>query len=297
MNRIELPTRPGAYRWYYVDVVAGDFTAVFIFMIGSLFSARYSAGVNRGALPAAHSAVSFALYERGVRRCWVLSEYPDARVEDGGDTLRIGESSFSYDALGNVSARVSDRSALWGRPVEATLSLTVGAATSAPIQLVEGGSHFWHPIAPRGQARVTLPQHTLDGRAYHDGNFGEVPLGTDCPGWDWARRHGPEETVVRYQPWGAGPGARLVADGSGATVVRTQEVPAGRRRTGWGLSVPLALEGARELRLLESSPFYARLEGATGDGSVLGEVANFERFHRPSIRWMARLRTRIGKVA
>ena len=40
MNRIELPAQSGAYRWYYVDVTAGDYTAVFIFMIGSIFSAK-----------------------------------------------------------------------------------------------------------------------------------------------------------------------------------------------------------------------------------------------------------------
>ena len=61
MNRIELPRQSGAYRWYYFDVTAGDFTAVFIFMIGSIFSARYSAGLKRGALPTAHSAVNFAI--------------------------------------------------------------------------------------------------------------------------------------------------------------------------------------------------------------------------------------------
>ena len=298
MSRIELPTQPGAYRWYYVDVVAGDFTAVFIFMIGSVFSARYSAARERGALPVAHSAVNFALYEKGARRCWVLSEYPAARVERDGDTLRIGESFFSYDARGNLSARVVDRSSPWGRPIDARLEVTVGAASAAPIQLIEGASHFWHPISPRGRARVTLPQHTLDGHAYHDGNFGSVPLGTDCRGWDWARHHGTSSTSVRYQPWGDGPGIQLVARDSSVTVLREPlELPE-RTRTGWGLSVPSSLEGSRGLRLLESSPFYARLEGETADGgSMLGEVADFERFHRPSIRWMARFRTRLGKVA
>lgn len=67
------PDRPGAYRWFYSDVTAGEYSAVFIFMVGSLFSPRYAVGARRGALPLEHCAVNFALYRQGVRRCWVLS--------------------------------------------------------------------------------------------------------------------------------------------------------------------------------------------------------------------------------
>ena len=296
MNRIELPTRSGAYRWYYFDVTAGDFTAVVIFMVGSIFSARYSAGLKKGALPVEHSAVNFALYENGVRRHWVLSEYPAARVEHDGRTLRIGDSFMRYEAEGRVVAEVKDRSALWGAPVEARLEVDPAGPGGQPLELIEGLSHVWHPIAPRGHGRVTLPQFTLDGSAYHDGNFGSVPLGSDCRGWDWVRVHTPLMTEVRYQPWGETNGIRLVAHDSGVDVSRQPLEQAPSSRTGWGLQVPTRLGGLLAPRLLESSPFYARLEGASPTTSALGEVADFERFHQPAIRWMARMRTRMGEV-
>ncbi len=297
MNRIELPRQSGAYRWYYFDVTAGDFTAVFIFMVGSIFSARYSAGLKRGALPTAHSAVNFALYERGVRRQWVLSEYAGARVENDGRTLRIGGSVLSYVNENQVTAQVNERSALWGTPVEAKLDFDSAGQGTGPLELIEGRSHSWQPIAPRGHARVTLPQYTLDGAAYHDGNGGDVPLGTDCRGWDWVRIHTPLMTEVRYQPWGEQNGLRVVAHDAGVDVSRQPLERAATSRTRWGLRVPTTLGGLQAPRMLESSPFYARLESTSATTSAVGEVADFERFHRPTIRWMARMRTRLGEVA
>ena len=63
------------------------------------------------------------------------------------------------------------------------------------------------------------------------------------------------------------------------------------RRSRWGLSVPAKYGGATP-RLLESSPFYARLEAEAGGAHTLGEVADFRRFHNPWVRWMANFRMR-----
>ena len=289
---IELPTQAGAYRWYYFDVDAGEHTAVCIFMIGSIFSARYSARLARGALPVEHSSVNFALYRRGVRQLWVLSEYPTASVENEGQTLRIGQSVLRYMPDGRVEISIRDRSMPWRSVVDAQLSFEPSPATSGPLQLIDGLSHHWHPIAPRGMGTVTLPTLTMRGRGYHDGNFGEVALGTDCPGWEWSRLHFSDRTEVRYRPYSRGAGLRLVArDSTTVTTVREALEPLETTRTRWGLEVPA------KTRLLESSPFYARHETETPNGTVLGEVADFARFHRPSIRWMASLRTRLGQRA
>jgi carotenoid 1,2-hydratase len=71
--------------------------------------------------------------------------------------------------------------------------------------------------------------------------------------------------------------------------------------TGWGLRVPARLQVGNQVvgepRLLESSPFYARLEARQGALDSLGEVADFRRFHSPFIRWMAHFRTRVGRAA
>jgi hypothetical protein len=92
----------------------------------------------------------------------------------------------------------------------------------------------------------------------------------------------------------------LVASG-GSTRVESRPVePLPDRRTMWGLRVPRALgvgDGREEeLTLIESSPFYARLESTRGEAHALAEVADFERFHRRSVRWMAHFRTREGNA-
>lgn len=289
MTGVVLPGAPGSYRWYYVDAACGEHTVVAIFMIGSLFSSRYAA--SPAASPRQHSAVNFAVYRRGRRRAWVLSEYGD--VEASERSLSIGRSSFTYLPGRRLEVRVAERTAPWGTPLDAQLTLEAVGPGLDPLELVPGLSHRWHPIAPRARARVTVPSLglTFEGAAYHDGNFGEVPLGTDLRGWDWSRKSDARATVVTYRPWGGDELSVSVTD----TGVEMRRAPAGeapRARTAWGLDVP-----ARDGRLVESSPFYARLETDRGGAHELGEVADFERFRSPWIRWMARLRTRMERAA
>lgn len=286
MNRLELPAEPGSYRWYYVDASAGDFTAVAIFMIGSLFSPRF----GPGAQPRRCAAVNFALYEKGVRRVWVLSEY-DACSLDGG-VLAIGASTLRYGPGRRAELVIADRTTPWGRPFSARLELEAVGPSCGPLRLVEGLEHLWHPIAPRSRAKVQVPslELELEADAYHDGNSGDVPLGTDLPGWDWTRTHEGDVTSISYRPWESEQAIAVRACSRSISVTR-EEASAGERvRTGWGLPVPRG-------RLLESSPFYARLESRHEGVHVLGEVADFRRFTSPWIRWMARLRTRVERAA
>jgi len=297
---LELPNRPGAYRWYYADVTAGDVTAVVILMVGAVFSPRYSIAVGRGGRPTEHCAVNLALYRGGARWHWVLSEYPAASVEDGR-TLRIGASSLHYAADGRVVIQVVDRTAPWGRPTEASLELTPEAPAVDEVQLVEGQPHFWQPLAPRARATLKVQGEELTGRGYHDTNRGEEPLGSGLPGWQWLRVHRRRTSEVIYRPRGSGEALHLISTSRGSSLERIAAAPALERRTAWGLNVPRSLmpghAGLEQPRLLESSPFYARLESRLGPSHALGEVADFEKFHRPYLRWMAHFRTREGSAA
>lgn len=296
MNRLELPSKSGAYRWYYADVTAGEVSAVFIFMVGSIFSARYSASLKKGGLPREHAAVNFALYENGVRRCWVLTEYQAVSLAEDARTLRIGASSLRYHD-GAMTMQVKDKTTPWGTPTEATLHFTPVAPLGPELRLVDGLSHHWRPICARGDARVTVPTHGVDvrGLGYHDGNHGEVALGGDLSGWQWARTHRPGHTEIRYQPWGGSPGLTVRATDGLVQVARGEAPAQPSSRTAWGLRVPERLAVGDAPVLLESSPFYARLEAGAGDAQSLGEVADFARFHSPTIRWMANFRTRYSK--
>lgn len=293
-----LRSEPGAYRWYYADVTAGEYSAVVIFMVGSLFSPRYSVAARRGGLPREHCAVNLALYRRGVRLRWVLSEYPVVQLESPS-RLRIGRSTLSYEA-GTVRMEVEERTAPWGHPVRARLVLEPMTPQGDEVQLVPGLPHWWQPMAPRARARLEVLTEDLDleGLGYHDTNHGGELLGARLSGWHWSRTHGAQETVVSYVlPEGVAPvkvtaGARGVQCERGA---RAEVLPT--ELTGWGLRVPRHLRAGNLVvgapRLLESSPFYARVEARERGLDTLGEVADFRRFHSPLIRWMAHFRTRV----
>lgn len=291
MRTFELPSVSGSYRWYYVDLAAGDFTAVIIFMIGSIFSSRYSSALSKGATPRQHAAVNFALYERGTRRQWVLSEYQQVELADEGRTLRIGDSTMHTAADGRLEIDVIDTTALWGKPVQLKVELTPEGPGHAPLRLVEGLEHWWQPIAPKARATLTMPGLALEGRAYHDGNHGEVPLGGDLRGWDWVRTHTEDRTSITYRPWRGSRGWQIDVDSASLAVSQPELPPPPSSRTRWGLTVPVSLSGGEAPVLLESSPFYARMESGR---NTLAEVADFRRFHSPWIRWMAALRTRVA---
>lgn len=300
MNRFELPTQSGAYRWYYVDVSAGDYTAVFIFMVGSVFSARYSASLKKGGAPREHAAVNFALYEKGARYLWVLSEYQAVTLSADARTLHIGQSWLRYED-GRLTAEVRDRTApfmmtQWGQPTHARLDFSPLGPTHPEVTLVDGLSHRWRPIAARGEARVQVLSHGIDlrGRGYHDGNHGDVPLGGDLRGWEWVRVHRPDATEITYRPWTDGPATQVRVTEGEASSRREVLPPPRAERTTWGLKAPaeLGVDGAP--RLLESSPFYARTEAFDASAHAMGEVADFRRFHSPTVRWMASFRTRVG---
>ena len=108
--------------------------------------------------------------------------------------------------------------------------------------------------------------------------------------------------MVEYHLPGDEAPLRVTAGAAGTSLERW--TPSDERRTGltgWGLRVPRHLSAGptvkAEPRLLESSPFYARLEARRGGLDVMGEVADFQRFHSPYIRWMAHFRTRVEREA
>ncbi|RJS24145.1 carotenoid 1,2-hydratase [Corallococcus sp. H22C18031201] len=298
-----LPEAAGAYRWFYADVSAGPFSAVCIFMLGSLFSPRYSAAARRGGRPAEHSAVNFALYHEGTREAWVLSEYPEARVEAPG-RLAIGRSSLTYADDGAVRMEVVDWTAPWGRPVRARLLLEPLTPAGEEVTLAPELPHYWRALAPRARARLEVETLgvAVEGLGYHDTNHGEELLGERLSGWHWTRTHRADSTVVDYHLPGRFPALRLTAS---ATAVSCARGPTSERRStyvsSWGLRIPERLDAGPaplgEPRLLESSPFYARLELRERGLDSLGEVADFRRFHSPFIRWMAHFRTRVEHAA
>jgi carotenoid 1,2-hydratase len=293
-----LPDQPGSYRWYYVDFGGDDLSAVAIFMIGSVFSARYVG--TPLALPTAHCAVNFALYAGGKRRQWVLSEY--SRVTQANGTLSIGGSRFRLGPEGSVEVEIRERLAPFGPETRAELRLRPTAPGLAGIPLVADGSHIWEPRGPRCDAELRLPLtgRTVLGHGYVDANAGAFSLARTLPSWKWARIHCRDRSAIQF--W-LPDGERLTVEASEArtTIVRDKANPPALSSTRWGLRVPLTLSaGDLEIAapaLVESSPFYARQLARTADAHGMGEVANFRRFSSPLVRWMAHCRTRVERAS
>ncbi|MCW5892840.1 MAG: carotenoid 1,2-hydratase [bacterium] len=295
-----LPARSGAYRWLYADVQAGPVTVVCIFMLGALFSPRYAVAARRGAAPLDHTAVNCAVYRDGRRVAWAFTEWEGA--EAGPVHLRIGRSTWCWTD-GGVAITVDERTAPWGTPLRLSLRLHPDTDAGPAIALDARRRHHWQAAMPRARARLTVPGLGLhaDGLGYHDGNHGEEPLGGDLPGWTWARVHGARRTTIAYHL--PAPAHTIVVDAGsdGVTDARTPPAEPPQRRTRWGLAVPQRLAvGDRVLvpaHLLESSPFYARLEARGAASGGIAEVADFRRFQQRRIRWMAYFRMRRERAA
>lgn len=293
------PQRSGAYRWLYADAHAGRYTVVCIFMVGAVFSPRYATGARRGARPLDHCAVNCALYRDGGRLAWVFTERAGAVVEDR--MLAIGGSRFAYGGGGAVEIAIDERTAPWGRPLRLQLVLEPSAPPAPEVPVDGHGPHRWEARVPRARAWLALDGERLAGAGYHDTNHGPERLGGDLPGWRWTRIHGPEATWISYRPPAPARALEVTAR-DGDTVVRTVVAPdEPLHRSGWGLALPARLAaGPIQLpapSVLESSPFYARLEAAAGDLHAMGEVADFRRFHSPLVRWMAHFRMRVERAA
>jgi carotenoid 1,2-hydratase len=282
VTRVDVPAPGGAYRWYSADVVAGDVTALFAFMLGSVFSGRYAGSHMKGGAPREHAAVHFALYQQGVRVAWLVSEYQPVSVEDDGRTLRLGRSALRYRDDG-FSMSVTSAHGAWGEALEARLDVTAAAPPGDEALVVVGQRHRWQPLCLRGVARLSVPSLELsrEGLCAHDRHAGDVPLGTGgVGGWDQVRTHRGERTDVRLRPWGAPAIVAELSDGRLSVSRRDEASP--RQRSSWGLSVPRELGLGGAPTALESSPFYARLEASDGGGHAFAEVADFERFHGTS---------------
>ncbi len=296
----ELPERSGAYRWLYADVQAGPVTVVCIFMIGARFSPRWAIAARRGAAPLSHSAVNCAVYRDGRRLAWAFTEWPGAGVT--ADTLAIGRSTWTWTDDGVVIA-VDERTAPWGGRMRARLHLRAETPPGPTLPLDATCRHHWTATMPRATATVELPEPGLRaaGIGYHDGNHGDEPLGTTVPRWVWARVHAAERTTIAYHLPASTEAIVVEADAGGVTLARTPAAAASLRRTRWGLGVPqrigVGAEALTSRRLLESSPFYARLEERRDGMSGVAEIADFRRFHARRSRWMAYFRMRQERAA
>ena len=297
--------KPGAFVWWYVDVVDESGSgAVLLWSFGLPFLP----GVSPAREPRLHPALSLAIYERGRAQFDVLQELDPARCVWGDRSWTLEGSRITRT---DVDGRVR---------IDAELALPIpgGSMATGTLSLEgairAGGSsrdarHSWEPIALGGaRAALTLASEghvfRVEGSGYFDRNGGEVPLG--APGvrsWRWGRVSFEERTLVfTWVEHDETTRARLFeSDGSGGFTEHAVQHSAfeGWRPSGLGPAWPqrIALESDigrvvfEQEPPLEASPFYLRspvsalVDGGPGRG--LSEhvlVHQLDRpYHRPFV--------------
>lgn len=319
--------RPGGYAWWYFDALSDDGARALtaIFFVGSVFSPDYAARVRRGETARAeeHVGVNLALYERGKKRAWVMSEYGEAALGPIGEAgPRIGGSTIERTAAG-YKIEIHERSAPFlvtlagiGARVDGVIEIEPHAPAVAPVELTsDGDRHLWHVMVPRARVRVRFdrPAFAFDGLGYHDINAGEGRLERAFSSWSWARFHDADRTTIVYATHERSGAARacVVAarDDEPAAVRPATLLPEGERvRLPWGLRMPRWFavdDNGRTLRcqptrMLESAPFYARYAARLGDGATqgstpvtgVGEYLDLDRFRDRGVQFLLRFKMR-----
>ena len=212
-----------------------------------------------------HACLNVALYSPGARR-WTMTERGRASVRRELRSLAIGPSSLAW--CGNALAIDIDEVAnplprrVLGRVRVLPLGLSCFSAA-----LDGAGRHRWGPIAPCARIEVDLHSPALrwQGHAYFDSNEGDEPIASPFARWDWLRAplaNGSTAVVYDVQQKHGAPdrviATRLAPDGRAEAfdAPPRQALPA----SAWFVkrSVRSDAAGARLVRTLEDTPFYAR---------------------------------------
>lgn len=134
------------------------------------------------------------------------------------------------------------------------------------VALDAAGRHRWSPLAACARVEVELehPRLRWSGPGYFDSNAGDEPISRAFTRWTWSRAATRDGTVILYDVMrrtGAPFRLALDCDDRGAVHALEPPPPVALPRTGWGIARQTqsdAGHGARVLRTLEDTPFYAR---------------------------------------
>lgn len=302
---------PSGYAWWYFDGISDDrrYGITVIAFLGSVFSPFYFSEKKRSnaANPLDFAAFNVAVYGPGVDR-WTFTERTAATVLSDAVSLSIGKSRIIAEQEGVIQIDIDETSPKLRRPVKGTVRIRFAHSHRTIFFLDHHGRHKWHPIAPRAAMEVNLSEPGLcfKGSAYHDMNWGAVPLESDFIDWSWSRHALSDQTVVFYdgrhldnQSFSIG--ARFDDEGHMNEIQSRpgiQQLPATRL---WRCPRPIRSDcGPRLIRTLENSPFYARslVETALfGETTVptVHETLRLNRFVEPATQFMLPFRIRREK--
>lgn len=322
--RFDLDVADGGYAWWYVDAVSSDgsLALTLIAFVGSVFSPRYAKARRAMAAggPAAqaeqHCAINLAVYRRGGRNAWALTEH--ASVERTPQRLTIGRSqiAWGHDARGDhLAIEIDEHETKFGgrsgTPLRGHIRLYPSARFGPRIALDRGRSsprHRWYPVAPHAQVEVEFeaPSLAFSGSGYHDVNEGDEGLELGFDRWNWSRAElAGGRTAILYdvvprqgeldpRGWLFVPERRTIEliepDALGPAVALPQ--------TRWRVARSIRTELGHPPRListLEDTPFYSRNLVATrivgADAIAMHESIDLDRFAARPIQFLLGFKT------
>ena len=233
---------------------------------------------------------------------WALTEARPESVERREDLFSLSGSRIerTSDAL---TIHLDERTAPWGRALQGRVRIELHGGAPGPYTLDQPGDHHWWPIGARARAEVELdaPALRFRGSAYHDCNFGRVPLEDSFESWNWSRAEVGDDVCIVYdvrevdgtqRPFGI----RLRRGGVEPLDASVDtRLPAGW----WGVDRATRGHGdASVVRTLEDTPFYTRsLLRTSLDGRptlAMHESLSMRRFVRPWVQFLLPFRIRRG---
>ena len=339
-------TAPGGYEWWYFDAESngtadGDLRVVAILFQGFVFHpgylrayARYRRRPTRVAPPVAgdYPCAYFVVYRGDAVVAQFMTQVPPPAFAASADRVdvTVGRNRLRADPDGTL--RLSLAGTPWvltGRGPQTLAGQTLSAELAFRPRLAHppmertffarrwsGADHHWvlaNPLCDvTGEVAITgRPQPvrlTLNGRGYHDHNYGTGPIGPGLRRWMWGRviATGGDHVMTFHlaQPRDGTDELHLVeADAFGVRDEDAKPVAVDWSRvTMTGLRYPATVHaGPMELRdpvVVDASPFYLRIAYAAAVRGVAGrafcEVAYPHRLRWPILGRMIEMS--IGRV-
>ena len=298
--RFNQTVTPGGYLWWYIDGTSDNGTEAFslIIFVGSVFSPYYSSAIKKNiekADPENFCSFNLALYNK-TNKIWTMTEYGKDHIERKDKVFQVGKSKIEWKD-DRIEIHLDELATPIPRRVKGRITLKSDKFFLYSTWLDDEKKHRWGPIAPNATVEVEFPSQKTGwkGHAYCDSNEGDEPLEKPFHGWNWAKAHIEDDSVLVFYDVKQKKGRervlpiRFFPDG---TIKRIAPPPReDLPDTKWFISRFMRAEPARPahvLRNLEDTPFYSRSmisAGLLGDRQlVMHETLNLNRYANPLIK-------------